>query len=1069
MIRFFDVLRQSAQAVGWFVLLLALAHLVVPRAHAADPQFVGILAELAKDDVAKQLGLSDDQRTQLNALIDRREEEVVPLALKIMDLPAAEQEKQLAPFRRESEQQGLALLNDDQRAAWQKIIGAGKAKPAPAAKQPAVAKTDQQPQPADAPVTVFPDAKDRGDGKLRFNFRFAPWKTVLVWFADQADLSLVANDFPNGTFNYKNNSRSFTPTEALDLINSQLLLKNYTLVQRGKQLTLINLENGPVPKILVPEVSLKDLDSKGDFELIRVLFSLKKFTPEEAEAEISRLLGRHGEVVVLAKSRQIQVTEVAGRLRTIRDVIAAVENPRRDAADGVQILPLRFVTPEEVMAVVRPLMGFEEDSYALDEGALRIAIDALGTRLLVTGSEENITRLEEILKVVDVEIPQDPGGIPLEQPQLEVYAIKGGDPTQVLQVMQTLLAGLPDVRLAVDEEAGKLIALALPSQHATIVATLKQLEQEGQQLVVIQLRNLDPQSVVLMINKLLGGDVDPKNGGTSKAPKVDADPLTGRLVVVGTKAQVDQIRELLEKLDPAPDVPDGNRGSPRIIPSLTGYEARSALSTVEQIWSAVGALNKIRIVKIDRSLGPGGAVQERLPRREELPRSVPDRAVPDFPQIPLPRPQQSKPAETKPEAEKPEAEKPAPEKPPAVGGEKTTDVRGARQGPFVFVHQVAAQADPKKQPEAPAQVQRKTKPGAPIVATVTPGGIVIASEDLDALDRFERLLLQVTGTASVGPQYTVFYLKYADATTTAEMLTQIFGGGGGGGGGSLIGDLARGALGGGGDLLGGLLGLGGGGSSLGSVQIVAEPRLNALIVQGSAADVDAIEQLLKVFDQKTGPEDVEVVSRPRLIPIFNTSADQVKASVEQVYHDRILAAGGSGRQQQPSAEQFMRMLRGNRGGNRGGTQNRRDDPAQKMKLGIHARTNSLIVIAPEPLFREVALLVEQLDTPTTESNQVITYTLHRSNPATVQKALSAIFGDSIQSSGTTSNSSSSSSRGRPSTGSPQSSRPNFSIQQSGQFLEMIRRAREAGGQGGRGGDRGRGDRGRGDRGRGGRR
>ena len=109
MIRFLDVIRQAAQAAGWFALLFVLVHLVTPRVRAADPEFVGILAELAKDDVAKQLGLSDDQRTQLNALIDRREEEVVPLALKIMDLPAAEQEKQLAPFRTESEQQGLAF------------------------------------------------------------------------------------------------------------------------------------------------------------------------------------------------------------------------------------------------------------------------------------------------------------------------------------------------------------------------------------------------------------------------------------------------------------------------------------------------------------------------------------------------------------------------------------------------------------------------------------------------------------------------------------------------------------------------------------------------------------------------------------------------------------------------------------------------------------------------------------------------------------------------------------------------------------------------------------------------
>ena len=124
MIRSYDVLRRSfidalhtgALAAGWLSLLLVLVHLAAPHVRAADPQFVGILAELAKDDVARQLGLSDETRTKLNELIDRREEEVVQLVLKIMDLPADEQEKRLAPFRRESEEQGLALLDERQRA-----------------------------------------------------------------------------------------------------------------------------------------------------------------------------------------------------------------------------------------------------------------------------------------------------------------------------------------------------------------------------------------------------------------------------------------------------------------------------------------------------------------------------------------------------------------------------------------------------------------------------------------------------------------------------------------------------------------------------------------------------------------------------------------------------------------------------------------------------------------------------------------------------------------------------------------------------------------------------------------
>ena len=43
------------------------------------------------------------------------------------------------------------------------------------------------------------------------------------------------------------------------------------------------------------------------------------------------------------------------------------------------------------------------------------------------------------------------------------------------EVMQTLMAGLPDVRLATDATTNKLIALARPSEHRTIVETLKEI------------------------------------------------------------------------------------------------------------------------------------------------------------------------------------------------------------------------------------------------------------------------------------------------------------------------------------------------------------------------------------------------------------------------------------------------------------------------------------------------------------------------------------------------------------------------------------------------------------------
>jgi hypothetical protein len=81
---------------------------------AADPAFVGKLALAADPEVAQRLGLSDEAQRALSDLIDKRESEVVNLTLEIRNLPAAEREAKLAPFREASEREGLKLLSADQ-------------------------------------------------------------------------------------------------------------------------------------------------------------------------------------------------------------------------------------------------------------------------------------------------------------------------------------------------------------------------------------------------------------------------------------------------------------------------------------------------------------------------------------------------------------------------------------------------------------------------------------------------------------------------------------------------------------------------------------------------------------------------------------------------------------------------------------------------------------------------------------------------------------------------------------------------------------------------------------------
>ena len=119
------------------------------------------------------------------------------------------------------------------------------------------------------------------------------------------------------------------------------------------------------------------------------------------------------------------------------------------------------------------------------------------------------------------------------------------------------------------------------------------------------------------------------------------------------------------------------------------------------------------------------------------------------------------------------------------------------------------------------------------------------------------------------------------------------------------------------------------------------------MVHAKPADLDTVEQLLKVLDQRSGPENVEAEAQPRPIPVYNTTAAEVAQIVQQVYQDRM--AGGGGGVMSP--QDMMKMIRG--GGNNS------EQQVQKMSIAVDTRNNILIVRAPDALFKEVKALVNE--------------------------------------------------------------------------------------------------------------
>lgn len=929
------------------------------------------------------------------------------------------------------------------------------------------------------------------DARLRFNFRHQPWADVLEWFATQADLSLQMDVAPPGTLNYRD-TRTYTPAEALDLMNGVLLTKGFTLVRRNRLLLIINEEDG-IPPQFVELVSLKDLEKRGEFELVKCLFHVVKMEVNEAEQEIAKLIGPTGSVVALPKSQQLLVTEMAGRMQTIQKVIERIENPESGMAEGVVQIQLQYVDPETLLTVARTLLGLPEGQNSNE--SIRIAVDPLGLRLFASGNRAELQKLRDLVPLIDR--PSADSSLPLgaiEEPQLETYPIIKADPASVLAVMQTLLAGLPDVRLALEPQSNKLIALARPSEHRTIVGALKQLEGDVEQVEVIQLRKMDPQMVILTLTKLFA---DAAGGGLG--PKVDGDPATRRLWVRGTANQVAQVKDLVEKLEGSDASADGALGDYiRLLP-FSGSGAQTALDNAQLLWPALRS-NRIRTVTpsaISPSLRERRSSTAEEPPADEGPWyqfEVPSGAAPLLERL-LPSERPAGPSaqrtsaqpvfvswadESAPAAEINASEPAAAnsEEDPAVATqsdptESQTDLSAAQseaapaQPAPVAAPEAAAvppQSDPPQTPALPTQPQavpspsdvprtnlQVIKPPPDIIISRTPTGLVIASQDRQALDEFEALLRSLMEQSQASGEPTIFWLKYAKADVAAEILKQILGGTSSSGG-SLVGDVAQNVLGSvGGGILGSLLG---GGDSIGlsgPASIVPDVRLNALIVQAAPADLTLIEQLLPIIDRDSSPEDVQTGGKPRLIPVIYMPADEMANIVRTVYADRIAGADSRGGQRMPSPEDFVRALRG---GGRDGRSGQSAGEVQKMTIGVDTRSNSLVVAAPDALFKQVEELVAQLDDETIvtdEDFQVIN--VKGVNPQLLQKTLSSMLGSSARIGGTTSSSSSSSrsSSGSSGSGGPPGGGSAEDIQRRMEFFRSLQQRMGGGGGGPPGG------------------
>ncbi len=1013
---------------GLHVLLCLGAVALVAVSRPANCQdYVGVLPELLNPEVGQRLALTEEQTASVRAVISQRMNAAVGLAQQLREAPVDQQKKIRADFNAESERLGFALLDQKQQAdlkkirvqwlgmlsleeeavakalnlaewqlatvaewvgkvrdnrrgpdaqktrddaergirkalsesqwgAWQVLAGeipvseAGPPMP-PAPEEAGVAKSVAAAGPVqNAAVPI-------NSVRLTINFQGEPWENVLKWLAAQADMALQSDVLPPGSFSYRDQSRTYSVGEAMDIMNASLLNSGYTLVRRQRMLKCIDLEQKISPELIAQFADFirtpEELALRGDFEPVRYLFTLSRLDPETSKKEIEAMLSIQGTVVSLPSAGQVIVTDTAGVIKGIAEMIRRAEDPTSARGSTIVQFELKHIAAEEVLAAARPLLGLPGETNISPD--LSLATDTFGTVIYGTGKADKLQQLRDLVLLMDV-APTDEqksSGVS-ENTTIQRHKIRGGDSEIAYQVVSQLLAGLPDVHLAKDEVAKMLVLQARSAEHKMVEETLATLAGESSEFEVIQLVKLDPQLAIAAIKKFFGLTDTAKTDGTG--PVIDGDLLARQVWVKGTATEVQKIRDLVEKLEKNAAATNTLIGdNVRLIP-LSGQSAARALEQMQEVWKATNVgRNALRVITTsqqdDDTLLPQRAVAPDRKREKEVVAPTPDKKEARRTII-LERGQVNHTVETAP-----------------VGRFARTLAQTSQE----------SAAESTAENTASERNTEESKVGSDIVIMQGPGGLMVTSEDKEALEQFDRLLRMLAEQAALGSSDpTIFYLKHIKASAGKELLETILSGttaSSSSGGGSLLGDLAGGVLGGG--MFGALLGGGGssGGSSLttssagvasGDYSITADPRLNALIVNASARDLSMVEQLLKIIDQVESPITIETRGQIAVIPVVTVDVAQVLTMLKQLYADRIegaAASGGGGGNRQPSPQEFMEALRGGGGGSsgRGGRGGSSELKESKIALSAETNTNSIFVIAQPQDIEEIRNVIEILD------------------------------------------------------------------------------------------------------------
>ncbi len=462
--------------------------------------------QLLHENVANRVGLSDAQKLEVQKIMTERSQALAGVAKE--DIAA--QEKIVA----ESDKKLSDLLTPEQRRIWPKVF-------------------EQK--------------------FIRFSFKYQNWEQVLRWFADQLGKQLVMEAPPPGTFDFSSQDE-FTPTEALDLINSRLILSGYTLVHKDRTLMLFNLKRDKLLPQFLPQVNDSTIGERGNFDFVAYTLPLERRDVNVVQKEIAPFKGTYCNIIPMPGNSLLIIDSVAN-IKAIEKIAKAVSNPEPpqppkpepQSWKGYPIVKAEATEVESIITNFLKLSGYRSGNTLYYFATDKQHESLKGTIDLIESVSE--TRPKPVLEVYPMEglIDTSPARL-MYQARMSVYGFRTDPTADFGQALSELIKKMaPDSVIAPNQVSNSLIVFAYPEDHVKIKDLFEKLKsgplpEFAPVVKVYTFKNLD-QSVDLAtsIRKTMSKLVP--NATFSY------DETKGQMIVVATSKEHELIGKTLEEIE----------------------------------------------------------------------------------------------------------------------------------------------------------------------------------------------------------------------------------------------------------------------------------------------------------------------------------------------------------------------------------------------------------------------------------------------------------------------------------------------------------------------------------------